>query len=403
MTTATVDRTKLYGILHELNGQAIEKRVRVLKVGIGVPAGPDMHVWIDVQGQWCVETVAYPNGKRQVTVQRFANREKAETVYRQQRKDAPERKAPRTIPYFTFLRKDAQGQFVHDFDAIEKHGALPTELDIVFLNDNTFDAAFQAWSTSKLLCEGNGRDALRHIEWAQTPEEKVLAQKARDNGQKVFPIIDGCYAKGCPLARGEQPKCKPHGSLYFQLVNALRIGGSCQFDTTGYRSIEQISSSLLEIRTLTGRGNPNGGTASGIPLKLVMRPYRVRYKEKISTQYGLSVEFRANSMADMTRLLTQRAGFRPAPELPVASPPGGETLEDSIPVSEEDAWMMEESDGAALSGEAGVLDVEDAERIEAAAMSAEFYGDFEPGDDVPVSTSSDAEVMPRRRSDTRPH
>ncbi|MGH9437127.1 MAG: hypothetical protein ACRD22_04335, partial [Terriglobia bacterium] len=73
----TVDRTKLYGILHQLDGKPIERQVRVLKVGIGVPVGPDVHVWIDGQGQWSVETGVYPNGKRQLQIQRFGARDQA--------------------------------------------------------------------------------------------------------------------------------------------------------------------------------------------------------------------------------------------------------------------------------------------------------------------------------------
>ncbi|MGH9640451.1 MAG: hypothetical protein ACRD3Y_10345, partial [Bryobacteraceae bacterium] len=283
----TVDRTKLYGILHQLDGKPIERQVRVLKVGIGVPVGPDVHVWIDGQGQWSVETGAHPNGKRQLQIQRFGAREQAELYYRQQRKSAPERKAPRKIPYFTFLRMEGHGQFVHDFDAIEQHGATPAEIDVMFLTESNFDASFQAWSSSKLLCEGDGRHARRHVEWPQTNGEKRLAQAARETGDRFFSLTDACFACGCPFARGEKPPCKPHGRLYFQLVHAPRIGGACQFDTTGYRSIAQLSSSLQQIRSLTGRGNPEAGSVAGIPLKLVLRPYRAQHQGQTSVQYGV--------------------------------------------------------------------------------------------------------------------
>ena len=53
--TIAIDRSKLYGVLHEPSGRPIVRQVRVLKVGIGVPTGPDVHVWIDQNHQWCVE------------------------------------------------------------------------------------------------------------------------------------------------------------------------------------------------------------------------------------------------------------------------------------------------------------------------------------------------------------
>ena len=60
-TTITIDRSKLYGVLHEPSGRRIVRQVRVLKVGIGVPTGPDVHVWIDQNQQWCVEVGTYMN------------------------------------------------------------------------------------------------------------------------------------------------------------------------------------------------------------------------------------------------------------------------------------------------------------------------------------------------------
>ena len=137
--TITIDRSKLYGVLHEPSGRRIVRQVRVLKVGIGVPTGPDVHVWIDQNHQWCVEVGTYMNSQ----VKRLAQRADAEAFYAQQRKTVPERNAPRKLPYFTFLRTDSQGKFVHDFDTIELHKPVPTEIDIIFLNKQTFNTSFQ--------------------------------------------------------------------------------------------------------------------------------------------------------------------------------------------------------------------------------------------------------------------
>ncbi len=389
----TIDRSKLYGVLHEPSGRPIVRQVRVLKVGIGVPTGPDVHVWIDQNRQWCVEVGSYVNGKRQSQVKRLEQRTDAEAFYAQQRKTAPERNAPRKLPYFTFLRTDGQGKFVHDFDTIELHGPIPTEVDIVFLNETAFDALFQAWSTSKLLCEGDGIDARRNVEWPQSADERALAEQARKQNQRFFPIVNGCYTAGCHFAFGDKRQCKPHGKLTFQLMNAPTLGGSCQFDTTGFRSIAQLAGSIDQIRLMTGRGNPEAGTVAGIPLKFVLRPYKVQVGEKSSIQYGVSLEFRAKSLEEMARLLQAHTSeFRQLLALPAASPANHQST-DAVP---EDSCLLEDP----VVTDPAVIEVEE-EASDAESMTGEFYGlfpeqvDTEPG----PTTSASRNAMPRRRSE----
>ena len=407
-STTTIDRSKLYGVLHEPSGKPIVRQVRVLKVGIGVPIGPDVHVWIDQNRQWCVEVVSYVNGKRQSHVQPLAQRANAEALYAQQRKTAPERNAPRKLPHFTFLRPDAQGKFVHDFDTIELHGPTPTEIDIVFLNENAFDASFQAWSTSKLLCEGNGIDARRNVEWPQTPEERASAEQARKQNQRFFPIVNGCYTAGCRFAIGDKRQCKPHGKLTFQLMNAPTLGGSCQFDTTGFRSIAQLAGSIDQIRLMTGRGNPEAGSVAGIPLKFVLRPYKVQVGDKSSIQYGVSLEFRAKSLVEMARLLhAHTSEFRQLVALPAAATPMNHESSQGTP--EDEAGLTGEpvpdptaADPTVTSpavADPAVIDAE--EGSEAAAMNGEFYGLFpeQVHREPHLAPGPPQGSMPRRRSE----
>ncbi len=400
-STITIDRSKLYGVLHEPGGRPIVRQVRVLKVGIGVPTGPDVHVWIDQNRHWCVEVGSYVNGKRQSQVKRLEQRADAEAFYAQRRKTAPERNAPRKLPYFTFLRTDAQGKFVHDFDMIELHGPVPTEIDIVFLNGHNFDASFQAWSTSKLLCEGNGINARRNVEWPQAPDERALAEQARKENRRFFPILNGCYTAGCRFAIGDKRQCKPHGKLTFQLMNAPTLGGSCQFDTTGFRSIAQLAGSLDQIRFMTGRGNPDAGSVAGIPLKFVLRPYKVQVGDKSSIQYGVSLEFRAKSLEEMARLLhAHTAEFRPLVALPEPAIP----LEpESISAIPEEALSITEEPAT----DPAVMDAQE-EASEAAAMAGEFYGLFSEQNDtdqppasnpLPPGNNPPSPAMPRRRSE----
>ena len=392
--TVSIDRSKLYGVLHEPSGRRIMRQVRVLKVGIGVPTGPDVHVWIDQNHQWCVEVGTYVNGKRQSQVKRLAQRADAEAFYAQQRRTAPERNAPRKLPYFTFLRTDSQGKFVHDFDTIELHGPVPTEIDIVFLNEQAFGASFQAWSTSKLLCEGNGIDARRNVDWPQSPDERALAEQARKQNQRFFPILGGCYTGGCRFAIGDKRQCKPHGKLTFQLTNAPTLGGSCQFDTTGFRSIAQLAGSLDQIRLMTGRGSPEAGSVAGIPLKFVLRPYKVQVGEKSSIQYGVSLEFRAKSLEEMARLLyAHTAEFRQLVALPAPANPLDAESTSALP---EASYVPEEA-----PGDPGAAETPE-EAAEAAAMTGEFYDLFPEEQDVapPPAYHPPAPQMPRRRSDT---
>jgi hypothetical protein len=231
------------------------------------------------------------------------------------------------------------------------------------------------------------------VEWAQSQDERPLAEQARKQNQRFFPIVEGCYTAGCRFAIGDKRQCKPHGKLTFQLMNAPTLGGSCQFDTTGFRSIAQLAGSLDQIRLITGRGNPEAGSVAGIPLKFVLRPYRVQVGDKSSIQYGVSLEFRAKSLEEMARLLHAHAAeFRQLVALP--APGSAMECEPVSAVPEEDSYVSEEP-----PVDASTIEVQEAE---AAAMTGEFYGLFP--DQAEMERRSTTHVpssgMPRRRSDT---
>ncbi len=42
----------LYGITHQADGSLIIREPRILKVGIGLPRGPSINVWIAPDGKW---------------------------------------------------------------------------------------------------------------------------------------------------------------------------------------------------------------------------------------------------------------------------------------------------------------------------------------------------------------
>lgn len=375
------DPTRMYGLTHNLDGTPIVRQVRFLKVGFGVPVGKDLHVWIGADGRWNIELGVYEartaNGKqfnKRVAPKIFyaENREVAREQYAELWKTAPARDFPRKLPYFTFLRMGIDGSFYPDFEAIEDHGPMPTEIDIIFLKDNPLEASYQWWTTAELKCEGDGLNARRRFDKANnSPHEQGLVKEAQARGERFFPIIEGCFTSGCEFARGERPVCKPHGRLALQLLKSseLRIGGTVTYDTTGWRSVSQLFSCIQEIRSMTGRGHVEDGHIAGIPLKMVLRPFRASHNGQSSMQYAVSLEFRATAeAAGLVQSLLEKADqFRAAVQLP--APTAEPRLLGAGP-------QWEEED-----------DNPESELADARALNAEFYGDFkdQPSADPPTN------------------
>lgn len=393
VATNKPDKRRMYGLLHAPDGTALERHVRILKVGFGIPSGPDVHVLIKPDGKWKVEIPKYEAGKLVLMAKEYDNRRDAERFYIESRKTAPDRKYPRKLPYFTFLRIGIDGNYSHDFDAIEQHGPIPTELDVVFLTNEPLENAFQWWTAAELKCEGDGLCARRRVTEAKTTEEKKLAAAAIASGDKFFPILAGhCYTGDCPFPKGDKPICKPHARLYFQLVNSPRIGGSCTYDTTGMRSISQLFSCIQQIKSMTGNGFAERGSVAGIPLKLVLRPYKTSHNGQPSVQYGVSLEFRAASAIELMNGLHQHvAAFRHAARIdrPAAQiEAGAEEIYDPIEVE-------------ALTGEA-VNPYQEAQ--EAAMLDGEFYGDFDgedTGEELPIVPSIQEPQRKPKRDQTQ--
>jgi hypothetical protein len=376
MTTAP----KLYGTLHDATGNEILRQVRVLKVAFGLPKGGDVHVWIDAQGKWCVQG-GYARKTGRLDVDRFDKRPDAQVRYIALRRDfqalvkgAKDPKTvvksfPQKIPYFTFLRLGMDGDYVHDFDAIEQHGPIPSEIDIVFLTDEPFDYSYGWYTEARLNCRGDGMVGRRHVE-AAVNGDKPAADAAAARGERYFEVRQ-CFVSGCPMA--EQKKCKPHGRLFFQLVNQPRFGGTVTYDTTGFRSVSQLYSCIRELKSVTGRGDPDRGYIAGIPLKLVMRPYKVTHDGKPSVQYGVSLEYRAANAVELRRLLVQQGQeFRAA--LPPVERQRLRIASGAIP---EDA-PIEDADAPFMDAEFCPDDEPDYEE-----------GDPGPDDDVPTQAADE--------------
>lgn len=355
MATATIrpDTNRMYGLTHEIGGAAIVRVPKVIKVGIGLPKGKDLHVYIDSAGKWTIST---SQGRK-----KFDTRKEAQTKYREMLPTATERKYPAKLEYFTFTTPDSEGGYVHDFDVIEAHGPLPTAIDVVFTEDQPFAAAYEMWTAAEKKCHGDGLNAMRVLAMAKTPEEKKLADDAKKAGEKYFPIVNGCKERGCPFATGDKPACKPHGRLRFTLVQLPRLGGVCQFDTTGYRSIANLSSCLSTLKGLSSPEAPERGYIAGVPLKLLVRPYRVKHQGKSSKAFAVHLEFRPETARRMrTQLLDAAREFH--------------------------APMVRQDDGTML--ERPLLPAPDTEAIDAKALVNEFYVDS-PSEEEIASEESD--------------
>ena len=356
-------QNKLYGITHDVaTGEPVIKVPRTCKVSIGTPKGKDIHAEFQAghEKPWVLTVGKYDGGKRTgETASRYVNQAEAKKGYRELVKTAPERQYPGKLDHFTFRRIGPDGLLEPDWPAIEAHGLRPRILDIIFTDDSPMDALYEMWGAGTLKCKGDGINAERVLEMAATPEEKKLAEQSKAAGLRRFPIVNGCKCRGCLYAiekegtrgRIEPPECKPHARLAFQLIHSINLGGKAEFDTTSYRSISQLFSSMSELLRVTAGGRGPGFLA-GIPLQLVLRPYSGKHNGQPYKAYGVHLEFRAESFVGLRqKLLSYGSEFRAGLEAPQKA--------------------IEAADDTLTPGEIEI----DAE--EAAALEAEFYTDGE--------------------------
>lgn len=348
---------KLYGITHNREGEAIVRVPRLLKIGIGWPKGPGLHTWIQwdeqhTKLQWVFRCYAAvkPGEKASWFIAKTrvdlldksgeSNRVQAESVYRQLLTQVAECKYPGKLAYFTFTRPviiDKTEVFEPDFEAIERHGPMPTSIDIVLMDDEPLRAEYAMWSTAELKCHGDGLNASRTIAMA---DKETAAQYS---GEKFFPVTV-CACNGCEFFAekdGKPAPCKPSADLSFHLLNDIRIGGTSYFHTSGYRSISYLFSSLEQLRQLTG------GRLRGVPVRMSLRAYKTKHNGQVATQYGVWLEFRAENVAALRKNLIEAAmQFRqlaPAPkqiEAPVEQ--AGATAEETEEITHSPVAMTAE-------------------------------------------------------------
>jgi len=243
---------------------------------------------------------------------------------------------PRKLDHFVFKRKALRGQDVVWISAPEisqAHGENPTELGVVFLNDDPREVLrteYALWTPSGCKCRGelvqieNGEgtrfemQAIRRTQKHPEGEAWPGNYKYVDGPKKGEPV-ESC-GDGCPdLERGD---CRPSGDLYFMLEKFPVFGTICRLHTSSYRSVRNLSTGLMQIRRL------NGGRLTGVKAILKASPERVSYVDRDGTRhtsvaYILSFEIGARDLrtlvANMTEPVRLLAGGHAAFELPRGS------------------------------------------------------------------------------------
>ena len=242
---------------------------------------------------------------------------------------------PRRLDHFVFKRKTLRGQDVvwePAQDISKVYGEKPTELGIIFLNDDpreVFRTEYAWWTPAGCKCHGelvqipngNGvkyemqaiRRTQKHPEGESWPGNYKYVDGPK-KGQPVEPCGDGCP----DLERGE---CRPSGDLYFILEKFPTLGAMCRLHTSSYRSVRNLSNGLMQIRRF------NGGRLRGIKAVLKATPEKTWYSDRNGTRHSsvvhiLSLEIGAT---DIPRLVTGKTEpVRPLNQSRAVFGPSGE-------------------------------------------------------------------------------
>ncbi len=225
---------------------------------------------------------------------------------------------PRRLDHFVFKRKTLRGQDVvwdPAPDIAQVHGEKPTELGVIFLNDDPmedFRTQYAYWTQTGCKCHGelvqisNGegprfemqatRRTQKHPEGEPWPGNYKYTDGAK-KGQPVEPCGDGCP----DLERGD---CRPSGDLYFILEKFPRLGAICRLHTSSYRSVRNLSNGLMQIRRL------NGGRLAGVKAVLKATPEKIWYRDRSGMNHASVVHILSLEVGgpDLRSLLASMEG-----------------------------------------------------------------------------------------------
>lgn len=371
-----MQKNTIYGITHDADSKLpIIREPRVLKVGIGIPKGRAVQVF-RFKGDWIIRFGAWDEKKFVMKqVFRGPSREEAEKFYRLNKDTAAVSNRPQELKYFTFGRRrisEESGKPVEviepDWDAIEAHGEVPTEIEVLLMADEPLAIEMAMWSASEKKCHGNGIEAMRVISMG-TPDMPGW-KEAKDAGEKYFPISK-CVKGGCPYSmetigsngKPQPPACKPNGNLVFQLGKAMRLGSSSYFTTTGRVSVAQMFSAIEIFREWR---NEIGTGLRGLTLIMKLGSFKANHNGIAAVKPSVSLEIHPRDMSTLVNKLQQISWEKSA---------------------QQTARMIESSE---------VVEVEPLDNSAAASMSSEFYEaefvDDEPEEVAPEAAKAKAET-----------
>lgn len=219
---------------------------------------------------------------------------------------AQNRKAPVKLDYFLFLRRTnatttPEAGWEPDpeltkFYEKKTNSKTPREIEIVLLDDEmeeVFPSKLAWWKATQCHCWGDGLNATRRTE--KHPE-----------GEQWSPDADGTVrcGKDCPDLK--EKRCKPSGDLRFMLADFPQLGAISRIHTTSYRSVMQIHSALMQVRTITG------GRLSGIRASLVVRAEKTSYLGNDNARHStvvpiLSLEIKSDGLQKMVDKMIEGA------------------------------------------------------------------------------------------------
>ena len=188
--------------------------------------------------------------------------------------------SPRALFHFVFKRRTMRGQIVYwepAPDIAEVFGDKPTELAVVFLNDDPREVCaseYALWTKKGRLCHGelvqiaNGnapryemqaiRRTTEHPEGEAWPGNRKYA-----DGPMEGKPIEGC-GEGCPEL--ESGKCGPSADLYFILEKFPSLGAICRLHTGSKTSVPNLSNAVAQLHSW------NGGRLKWVRAILKVRP-----------------------------------------------------------------------------------------------------------------------------------
>lgn len=311
----------IYGLTHNAeNKLPIIREKRELKVGIGIPKGRAIQV-LKFAGKWHIKfgewtKTADGNKWAMKTVFSDVSRESAEAYYRLNKEKAAVSNRPQELKYFTFGRRrlaEEGGKPVEiiepDWDAIEAHGEVPNQVEILLMSNEPLSVEMAMWSASEKRCHGDGLEAMRVLSMGS--EKDPGWKEAKDAGEKYFPISK-CVKGGCPYAqesigpngKPQPPACKPSSTLVFQLSNAMRLGVSSYFVTTAHVSTAQIFSAIEIFRDWRAQ---IGTGLRGLTLIMRLGSFKANHKGHAAIKPSISLEIHPRDMKVLVEKLQQAA------------------------------------------------------------------------------------------------